>query len=102
MLGRPSRTTVIFVAIVVSMPVMTICTVPITRRAAINPRASAAARRRFRGAKRGANARRHQATPGDNQPWFPQLDRASGHTQPHAATRRMRLKSGRSAVRPRP
>jgi hypothetical protein len=44
--------------------------------------------RRFRG----ANVGRSQATSGDNQPWFVQLDAPSGHTQPHAATGRMRLK----------
>jgi hypothetical protein len=54
------------------------------------------------GAKRGANVGRCQATSGDNQPWFPQLDGPSSHTQPHAATERMRLKSGRPAVRSRP
>ena len=69
----------------------------------INRNASAAARVcRFRGAKRGANADSRQATSGDSQPWFVQLDGPSGHTQQRAATKRMRLKSGRSAVRPRP
>jgi hypothetical protein len=28
----------------------------------------------------------------DNEPWFPQQDRPSGHTERHAATERMRLK----------
>jgi hypothetical protein len=55
-----------------------------------------------RGAKRGANAGRRQATPGDSQPWLVQLDGPSGHTQQRPATGRMRLKSGRPAVRPRP
>ena len=50
------------------------------------------------GAKRGANVGRRQATPGDNQPWFPQLDCPSGLIQPRAATWRMRLKIGRLAV----
>ena len=45
----------------------------------------------------GTTGGRRQAKSGDNQPWFPQLDRPSGHTQSHAATRWMRLKSGRSA-----
>jgi hypothetical protein len=44
---------------------------PVTRPAVINRNAPAAAGvRRFRGAKRGANVGRHQATSGDNQPWF--------------------------------
>ena len=51
-----------------------------------------AALTRFRGAKRGANVGRRQATSGDNQPQLLQLDRPLGHTQPRAATRRMRLK----------
>jgi hypothetical protein len=64
------------------------------------PQPSAAARvRRFRGAKRGANVGRRQATPGDNGPWFVQLDGPSGHTQQRAATWRMRLKGGKSAIR---
>ena len=54
-----------------------------------------AALTRFRGAKRGANVGRRQAAPGDNEPRFPQLDRPSGHSQPRAATTRMRLKIGR-------
>jgi hypothetical protein len=55
------------------------------------------------GAKWGANAGGHRATPGHSELWFPQLDRLSGPGQPRAATgRRMRLKSGRSVVRPRP
>jgi hypothetical protein len=54
------------------------------------------------GAKRGASTGRRQATPGDSQRRVPQLDRLSDHAQPRAATARMRLKSGRSAVRPRP
>jgi len=39
------------------------------------------------------NAGRRQATSGDNQPWFVQLDRSSGHTQQRPATLRMRLKA---------
>jgi hypothetical protein len=35
-----------------------------------------------------------------NEPWFPQPDCPSGLVQPRAATRQMRLESGRSAVRP--
>ena len=38
---------------------------------------------RFRGAKRGANAGRRQATSGDNQPWFAQL---ASPIRPHSAT----------------
>jgi hypothetical protein len=68
----------------------------------INRNAPGAARvRRFRGAKRGANVGRCQATSGDKGPWFVQLDGPSGHTQHRAATLRMRLKSGRSAVQSR-
>jgi len=60
----------------------------------INRNAPAAAGvRRFRGAKRGANAGRRQATPGDSQPWLVQLDGPSGHTQQREATWRMRLKA---------
>jgi len=51
----------------------------------------------IRGAKRGANASRHQATLGDSRPWFAQLDPPSGLIQPCGATRRMRLKRRRSA-----
>jgi hypothetical protein len=78
-------------------------TVPITSPAVINsaprPRPTPA---NSGGAKRGASTGRRQATPGDSQRRFPQLDHLSDHTQPRAATSRMRLKSGRSAVRPRP
>jgi len=64
-----SRTTVIFVAIVGrhasdGLP----CTLPITGHAAIKLHAAAAASPSIRGAKRGANVARRQATPGDNQP----------------------------------
>jgi hypothetical protein len=45
------------------------------------------------GAKQRANVGRHQATSGDGQPWFPQVDRPSGHIQPHASTERTRLKT---------
>jgi len=37
-----------------------------------------------------------------HQPWLVQLDGPSGHTLQRAGTLRTRLKSGRSAVRPRP
>jgi hypothetical protein len=50
---------------------------------------------RFRGAKRRANVGRRQATSGGNELRFPQVDRLLGHTQPHAATARMRLKRRR-------
>ena len=96
-----SRTTVTFVAAVAALPAMGYPhgTAPITRPAAINRNASAAARVcRFRGAKRDANVGRRQATSPDNQRWFVQLTGPSGHTQPRAPTRRMRLKNGRSAV----
>jgi hypothetical protein len=67
---------------------------PVTCPVVINRNAPAAARvRRFRGAKWGANAGRRQATPGDSQPWFVQLDGPSGHVQQYAATLRMRLKA---------
>ena len=56
----------------------------------------------IRGAKRGANVGSRQATSGDNQPWLVQLDGPSGHAQQHEATERMRLKSGRPAVRSPP
>ena len=46
-----------------------------------------------KGAKRGANVGSYQATSGDNQPWFVQLDGPSGHLQQRAATGRMRLKA---------
>jgi hypothetical protein len=62
--------------------------------------AAATAPPSIRGAKRGANLGRRQATPGDNQPQFPQLDRPSGLVQPHAATRRMRLKAEARVGRP--
>ncbi len=64
--------------------------------AAINRNPSAAVRRRFRGAKWGANAGRYQAPSSDNQPWFSQLDRLPGHTQQHAATLRKLILSRRS------
>jgi len=55
-----------------------------------------------KGSQTGANVSRRQATSGDNQPRLVQLDGPSGHTQDCPATLRMRLKSGRSAVRPAP
>jgi hypothetical protein len=54
------------------------------------------------GSQTGSQVGRRRATPGDDEPWFSQLDHLSGPGQPRAATGRMRLKSGRSAVRPRP
>jgi hypothetical protein len=91
--------TVIFAAIVAFMPVMgCLRGADHPPRAAIGRATAAAARVSIRGAKRGANAGRRQATPGDNQPWLVQLDGPSGHTQQRPATLRMRLKSGRSAV----
>ena len=54
---------------------------------------------RFRGAKRGANAGRHWATPGHVQPLSVQLNATSGHTQPHLATSGECLLSSRPQVR---
>jgi hypothetical protein len=54
----------------------------------------------FRGAKRGANVGRRQATSGDTQPWLVQLDGSSGHVQRRAAMERMRLKSGTGKAKP--
>jgi len=93
----------IFAAIVAALPVMgCLHGADHPARAAIGRATAAAARVSIRGAKRGANAGRRQATPGDNQPWLVQLVCPSGHVQQRAATRRMRPKSGRPAVRPRP
>jgi hypothetical protein len=51
------------------------------------------------GSQTGANAGRRRATPGDGEPWFPQLDRFSGLIQPSAATARKCLLSSRPRVR---
>jgi hypothetical protein len=95
-----SRATAIFAAVVASLPVMGLpARWPVTCLVVINRNALAGAGvRRCRGAKRGANAGRRQATPGDGQPWFVQLDGPSGHVQPRAATGRMRLKSHMSPM----
>ncbi len=55
-----------------------------------------------RGAKAGANDSRCQATVSYDQRELSQLDGPSGDVQRCTATLGTRLKSGRSAVRPRP
>ncbi len=54
---------------------------------------------RFRGAKRGANDRRHRATPGYIRPFALARNGTSGHTRHHPATLRKCLLSSRSRVR---
>jgi hypothetical protein len=54
------------------------------------------------GAKRGANEGRKWATVGHGQRRLQQLNGAYSHNWRYAETDKMRLKSGKSAVRPRP
>jgi hypothetical protein len=53
----------------------------------------------IRGARRGANGDRRRATQADPGRRLTQLDGSSGHGWRHEATTRLRLVSGRSAVR---